>query len=742
MTWDFRKEFSMSVLGARSNKLRAHGRGMTAFFLITAAAAPLALAQAPPAEEIIVTAQKREQRALDVPISLSVISGARVAESGASSTLDLANLTPGLAMGQNSGDGDFPFISLRGVTMRDFADTNESPSAVYINEFYKANLMGLDSQMFDLERVEVLRGPQGTLYGRNATGGLIHFIAAAPTDKVEGYVSGLVGENERYKVEGAIGGPLFGGLRGRLSVFHHEYAGYIKNNFPGSQDGNALNASAVRGQLALDVTPDLTADLFVQYYKNDNESGNMFTHVVVRQDPVTGLSVRNTTPGAVDSFGFGTSEPLETNSNRDVYLLSEQTTAIGRVKWTFDTVELTSITGYEAGFKDATFDSDSTPGPRGTEVHPDAEQFTQELRASGISGPVTWVAGVYFFDYTIDGYQRRQTAASGPRPKVFYSLESESSAAFANLDFALTPTVTATGGLRFTNERKVYALNNTDTGPVFNVATRGDAARRDDSNTSFTTRLSWQPTSQQLYYAGVARSHKAGTFNVGYTPIPAAAIPVKPEELTSYEVGAKFSSADGRFGLSAAAYYYDYQDSQAFQFDGQTLSSTTFNRDAEIYGQEIEFNARPFEGLTINGSVTHLDATLLRVALPGLANNGPIVDTEMPLAPEWSGNLTVGYKWPSPFGGKFGLQGDASYKGDQFFDAFNSPSQFEEAYTIVNARASWTSEDDSTTLAVFVENAADEQYRTAAFDLAFLGIATEVWAKPRWAGVSVSYKFD
>ncbi|MBL8551276.1 MAG: TonB-dependent receptor [Hyphomonadaceae bacterium] len=730
----------MFVSGGR--KFRLYSRGLTVF-VAASAAASLAAAQEPrtaTAEEILVTAQKREQRAFDVPISLSVISGQQALESGVSSTLDLARLTPGLSIGQNSGEGDFPFISLRGVAMRDFADTNESPSAVYINEFYKANLMGLDSQMFDIQRVEVLRGPQGTLYGRNATGGLIHFIAAAPTDYLSGYVSAMAGERSRYKFEAAVGGPIAGALSGRLSVYHHEFDGYIKNTFPGGQDGNALNASAVRGQLQYDFSDDARASLLLQYYRNDNDAGNMFTHIAVTQNPVTGLSTRN--PGGLDAFGFGDSAPMETNSNRDIFLLSEQFTAIGKIELSLGAVDLVSITGYESGFKDATFDSDSTPGPRGTEVHPDAEQFSQEVRLSGQAGAATWVAGVYYFDYGVDGFQRRITSAAvGPRAPVFYDLQSESWAVFANVDFALSDTLTATGGLRYTDEEKEYSLRNTDTGPIFTPATVGDLARRDDANTSFTARLSWEPTPQQLFYAGVARSYKAGTFNVGYTPIPTAAISVKPEELTSYEIGAKLSSADNRLSVSGAIFYYDYKDSQAFQFDGQTLSSTTFNRDAEITGLEVELVARPVDGLSFTGSLTYLDATLLDVQLPGLANNGPIVDTEMPLAPEWSANLTGRYNWAAPWGGTFGLQGDVSYKGEQYFDAFNSPSQLEGAYTLTNVRASWTDETDSLTLAVFAENVADVEYRTAAFDLAFLGLATEVWGKPRWVGVSLSYNF-
>ncbi|MEJ1965492.1 MAG: TonB-dependent receptor plug domain-containing protein [Gammaproteobacteria bacterium] len=194
-------------------------------------------------------------------------------------------------MGQNSGDGDFPFISIRGVTLRDFADTNESPSAVYINDFYKANLTGLDGTIFDMQRVEVLRGPQGTLYGRNATGGLIHYITNSPTDELAGYLNLTGGDYDRFGAEGALSGPITSTLSGRLSVMHDEHSGWLPNRFVGNKDGNALDTTAVRGQLLFKPTDSSEYSLFVQHTSNDNDAGNMFTEFSVRQDPTTGLAV-------------------------------------------------------------------------------------------------------------------------------------------------------------------------------------------------------------------------------------------------------------------------------------------------------------------------------------------------------------------------------------------------------------------------------------------------------------------
>lgn len=695
-------------------------------------------------EEVTVTAQKREQSAQDVPISISVFSGEALKQLGIDSTIDLAAYTPGLTIGQNTGEGDFPYISIRGVSVRDFADTNESPSAVYINEFYKANLMGLDAQVFDIQRVEVLRGPQGTLYGRNATGGLIQYVTVKPSREFDAYSEFTVGERNTYKVEGAVGGPLTTNVSARLSVLHHQFDGYVKNVFPGGEDGNALNATAVRGQFLFSPSDDVNFSLMLQGAVNDNDAGNMFPSVPVTVDPVTGLAVPN--PGGAGFNGYieaTPNDPRDTNSNRDIFLKTQQWTGIGRGEWRAGDYEFVSITGFEKTSKDAKSDSDGTPSTLGTEVHPDAEQFSQELRLSAETDKLKWLLGFYYINYQVSGVQARLLPLVVPdtsRPPVFYDLETASGAAFANVDFALSSAVSLTTGLRYTVEEKEYSLDNRNFNIVFNPTTVGDLARQDDSNWSFNVRTNWTPNDDLLLYAGVSRGHKAGTFNVGLTPIPFTAIPVRPEELTSYEIGAKSSWLDDRLRLNGAAFFYDYKDSQAFQFDGQSLSATTFNRDAEVTGAELEITAKPIENFDLILAVTYLDAKLLDVERPGPSFAGlPPIDTQMPLAPEWKYGLLGRYTWSGPWAGRLAIQGDVVYNSSQFFDAFNSPNHLEPGYAVGNVRVSWYSADDKWNVSVFAENVADEEYRTTAFDLAFLGFATDVYARPRWVGASVGY---
>lgn len=713
--------------------------------LVALASTPLVSVHAQGLEEIVVTAQKREQSAQDVPISMSAFTGDQARELGIDSTLDLALYTPGLTMGQNSGDGDFPFISLRGVSQRDFSDINESPSAVYIDEFYKANLIGLDQQIFDLERVEVLRGPQGTLYGRNATGGLIHYVTAKPSREAEGFANVSFGEYNRFKLEGAVGGPLGDSASGRISILQHQYDGWVANSDPNNEDGNALNNTAVRAQLLFEPGDDLSINLMLQQSSNDNDAGNMFSHVSADDPPPTFKAIPNTgNPGYAGFIEPTPDDPRDTHSNRDIYLETEQLTGIARIAWSGDNMDFVSITGFEDTSKDAAFDSDGTPFERGTEVHPNGSQVSQEFRIAGGSDQLQWLAGLYFINYDIDGFQQRcrpgfAGGCSVNRAPVVYELMTSSQALFGNIDYQFSDVLGVTVGLRLTQEEKDYNLDNQDTGVVFNSTTVGELAKLDESNVDYNLRLNWTPSDGTLAYAGISRGHKAGLFNLGFTARAGAipGIPVDAETLNSVEAGFKSSFNDDTLRLNGAAFIYNYDDSQAFQFDGTTLSAQAFNSDAEISGLELELSASPAEGFDLFATVTSLDATLKDVTLFGLQ----MVDTKMPLTPDLKITLLGRYEWNLSGGGRMAIQADSSWIDDQYFDSFNSPSHFEDSYSIANARLSWYSNDDKWNVSVFAENLTDTVYRTFSFDLAFLGFSTDVYGKPRWIGATVGYRW-
>ena len=236
----------------RSPMLR---RPLVAAVALAAAATLPGLAQAQGSgllEEVNVTAQKREESVQDLPISVTAFSGDTMKALGFTNSIQLAAQTPGLQTAQINGEGNIPVVSIRGVGMLDFSEHNESPSAVYVDEFYKAILSSLDFQLFDLERAEVLRGPQGTLFGRNATGGLVQYLTVKPSQETEGYVDVTAAEYGEIITEGAVGGGLTNTVAGRVSAIYSKHDGYSDQKYPGNKDGNALDMWGARGQLAFE----------------------------------------------------------------------------------------------------------------------------------------------------------------------------------------------------------------------------------------------------------------------------------------------------------------------------------------------------------------------------------------------------------------------------------------------------------------------------------------------------------
>ncbi|MBN8937801.1 MAG: TonB-dependent receptor, partial [Rhizobiales bacterium] len=322
----------------------------------------------------------------------------------------------------------------------------------------KAALFGLDNQLFDMERVEVLRGPQGTLFGRNATGGVIQYVAAKPSSDFTGYAEIAGGEYGLFRAEGAVGGQLTDGVQARISYLHKQTSGYNTNLFAGRPNGNDMNVEAVRAQLRLEPSPNFSADLFFQYAENRSD-GNMFTHISVVLDPATGLAVEN--PGGTDSTGYKDptpNDPWDVNVDAATYLITKQYTGIGRLNWKIsDEITLTSITGYEASHKDMLVDSDATPKfVRESQFHPDAEEFSQEIRIAGDHGAFRWLAGGYYFHYDVAGTQasRGTSYVSSNYKPMDYAVSTESYALFGNLSVDVAPTVSVEGGLRYTHDKK------------------------------------------------------------------------------------------------------------------------------------------------------------------------------------------------------------------------------------------------------------------------------------------------
>ena len=470
----------------------------TSICVIAIAAPSGALAQLIADDEIVVTAQKKEENVQEVGISVTTFSGDAAREFGFTDSTDIVAQVPGLNVGTPVGEGNNPSFSLRGVGLNDFNDNNEGPIAVYVDDVYQAALPGLTFQLFDTERVEVLRGPQGTLYGRNATGGLIHFISKKPTDELEAFAEIEAARFGTINADLALSGPIAEGVRGRISAAYDSRNGYVENRI--GQDANAQDTIALRGQLEFDVGEAGLLNV-KGFYSDADAASPAYQH--------------QASLGATGADNLPFCAP---DVPRDIYCYADtdgdnfagEYDNIGRLAiesygvnatytHDFGGVQLTNIFSYQETNKLHQEDTDQGPLDGITaQFTSDIQAITNELRLSGSHPRGTWQVGAFFLDTEVESandvnvnWRRDFAALLDSDPAAFgglldagspgvglpgvdifgagdstlvraitfdvdYTQDTRSWAGFANFDFSLTDTVTLTGGIRYTTEDRTF----------------------------------------------------------------------------------------------------------------------------------------------------------------------------------------------------------------------------------------------------------------------------------------------
>ena len=390
-----------------SRTFRAHVAVLIVAGLASLAGTRLAVAQQQPAatagglEEIVVTAQRREQNPQEVGISLAAITGADLSGLGVSTATDITKSMPGVVLTQPNGPSSFS-LAIRGVVQNDFADHQESPAAIYVDDVYVSQMIGLAFSTFDLDRVEVLRGPQGTLFGRNATGGLAHFISHRPTDETNGYMDVTVGERNLFRAEGAWGGAISDGIDGRIAFVSNHYDPLFKNLFGGASDAENGNDWAVRGQLLFKLSSSSQLLLLGRLSRTDVHAGSWeeyaTKYVGNGVDVFVGPNENfyNTCAGCNGS-GLPNSGPFVIRDNISGFtrLKGSGITAKYTGSLPQNTV-LTVVGDYTSLRKDYQEDSDASPDTvfeffNGSKV----DQYSLEIRLNGGDKNVNWTAGLY-----------------------------------------------------------------------------------------------------------------------------------------------------------------------------------------------------------------------------------------------------------------------------------------------------------------------------------------------------------
>ncbi len=769
-------------------------RAVSLASVVLAIGAVDAIAQQSALEEVIVTAQKREQSLQDVGISVTAFSGDQIRQLGYTNSTDIAQQTPGLQVQQLH--ASTTQLNIRGVSQNDFAVHLEGPIAVYVDNAYTSSIGTAHTQIFDLERVEVLRGPQGTLFGRNATGGLIHYLSKRPTDEFEGYGDFTYGSYDQIKFEGAVSGPLSDSARARLSVASNKHDGVMENRI--GPDLRDTDTYSIRGQLEFDVTDTFSAYVKVAYAEDDSK-GNAYTHFPSTFITESGLGEEITDNGQMpiflglldaidgmpdlifgpcsgcDAFGYRETDgdPLEGAFDFIPDFEREISNAQIELTWDLDSFVVTSISDYLEVDRTYGEDTDGSPFDQVTFVdQEDRDQFSQEIRFNGSTDDLTWVAGAYYLDFDVFsvgavtqdigplltfGFDGSQGAIAGPFPGLQGPLpptfgvpfdhtgtvESESWAIFGHTEFRVTDTIALVTALRYTEDEREMDLT-IDNRELFrdpsailvlNPSTSPENTTLDFDNWSAKLQIDWTPNEDWLLYAGYTRGHKAGNFSQPFfIPDDPSTLPHDEEELDSFEIGAKGSMLDGRMRINSSVFYYDYSDYQAFFFEN--LAQNVGNLDANVVGAEFEVVYVPIDPLDLAFGVSFLDSEVEDV---GTAVG--VFDKELPYAPDFTFNGLARYTW-SLSQGFVSAQVDFNYVDDFCFSVTCNPTEEEDSYFVANVQLSYATGDERWRFTAFSKNVGDEEYRATGIDSSFAGVSAASYANPRWYGVTVGFQWN
>ena len=741
---------------------------------------------------VTVTANRREQQLQEVGISVTALDGETLDELAVVTTTDMTQQIPNVYLQDFLGGAGISVnAAIRGVGLNDFNPGTEPSSVIYVDEFYVAPLLAGSMLAHDLERIEVLRGPQGTLFGRNTTGGAIQFVSRDPTLETGGYVTLSAGEHSLVRLDGAANLRLSDRAAVRLS-FMSETSDPWARNVGSGPDGYERDLGSVRGQLRYDITDTLSSVTKVSYGEADGlfsmRQGDLAESFDGNGFLVAGGPGPFLSPAANADFTLG-----ETNRPDD--LDSQSLLIVQRFEWVFGGVTLTSITGHLDLDQSHVQDCDGTPlDTCHVEFPYDAEETTQELRLVGRAGRSQWTAGAF---YMTQDSTSRQTAAldvdgafgggvpgfgfGGPFVfDVDWEEEKTAWALFGQWEYDLTDELLLIAGMRYSKDRKTFDflkrdfvavpgsitdrgldpqnlfpgvfiegiganVNFTANGPPLPIDTNfdlipdtllppaGDLTRYRDDLVNGKLGINWQPTDDLLVYASWTRGTKAGGFNNGFvSPLTNAEIPFGAETIHAAEVGFKSILLGRRLQISGAVFHYDFDDYQAVAFEG--LGTRTVNRDASVTGADLELisNFRP-------GWEARLGLGLLDTTVQDIDNGTSIFDAEMGLAP--STNVNGVLRWAHPIGERLLiLQADGYRVDDQFQDVLNDPGVAIPSHFMANLRATLVGGDGRWEVTGWVRNVTDEVVPNFRYNLDF-GSIISTYKPPRWVGMGVTYRF-
>jgi iron complex outermembrane receptor protein len=713
-------------------------------------------------EEVVVTARRTSENLQKVPASVSAFTEKALERLNAKDTTDLQGAVPNLNIVQGRGSSNATNIYIRGVGQPDALQTFDPAVGVYVDDVYYSRIRGTQFDLLDLERIEVLRGPQGTLYGKNTEGGALKLVTRKPGQTFRAMGSLALGSYNEFDAKASVSGPISDTLAVGVAALSARHDGYVTDPVQ-NRKYNDKNTQAVRGDLAWTPTDRLRVDLSADY-SHDDAAMTVGQATSTLKTAFGGTLVAIPTPPPYDYKA--TTTPGLPNSTKLTHW-----GAAGTVSYKLsDDLTLKSITAYRNLNTDDYIDIDATAQQLGDVfVGVDQNQTSQEFQLNYKKGAWNLVGGMFYMRENIGSHQEAYANAF-LKPFTFLrtiddELHTTSWAGYANATFQATDKLRFSAGLRYTNETKDYFRTTTASSslpaPSVNY-TFAFNAKETWKDVSPMASVDYQLTDQAMLYARVAKGFKSGGFN-GRANNPGEDQPYDPETVVSYEAGLKTQSEGHRFRTNLALFYNDYKDFQArvsrvVTSPSQPIPGPDFSvlnaGKLKIYGAELEFSANPVPALLLDAQVGLMHANYEEFDEERIILGVPtIIDRSWQkpaFAPEVTARFGGQYEWSLASAGYLTLGGQARFRSHMALAVDNAdvfthaefPGMWQEAYWLYDARLVWDSLDRKYSIGLYGKNLGDEVYKTDAQEFSSVGgIRTAYYGAPQTWLVSFTARY-
>ena len=727
-------------------------------------------------EEIIVTAQHRAQSIQDVPITVTAIGAAELEAGNIFDIGSIAYNVPGMTLGEFA-PGQ-ALISLRGVGSADDGAGLDNSVALFLDGIYMGRNAGINFDMFDLDRIEVLKGPQGALFGRNAISGAINVISSKPTQETQGKVAVTAGNEGILRYQGLYTGALSDNLAGKIVINHREHDGFVRNTLL-NKDVQDEDYTSVRGQLLW--TTD-NSEWLLSADSMEDDRGD------IGRAPIFNGNFDYV--GTATTLGAGrygtTASPTDGFNNREAGGISLQ----GDISYAKG--KLTTITGVRSVETDWEMPSVGAPlgggfdlaaGVFGADVIDDIEEeidtFSQELRwTSELDGKFNYLGGLYYFTEDTDRQEQfridRNTVATGQvvvgNEWTRTQNETTSYAIYGQGSWELNDQWNLAIGGRYTKDERDYIASATNCGLtdeeilsagfgstancVFNGNRVGGSLRivaeafiapASDSWTDFSpmASLQYRPNEDMMIFGTVSTGYKSGGFAGSQGVRSAATNPVDPENVTNFEIGFKGDLLNDTLRLNATVFKMDYEDLQVVRF-GPVVGSpfgtfqTTNIGSADISGFELDFTWYATDSFRISGNYAYLDTEANDLILNGFGGSTDFSGLELRQSPENSYGLTFNYNLPTA-SGEYDFRLQYNHMDAQHFDFGTKTETMSPSHDLIDLRLSWKSSDEKYNVALWGQNVGGEEFVTHAYRIGPGSIG--VWNSPATYGVTATVNF-